>query len=469
MFWAWASLFIRSGLIMAAAAALRSLSPRSGAYRHRILACGFGFLLLWPVFSAALPEIPIPIPSFGTEAIVTVTQTVRPFGNPQTGRSGMHWAAVLAWLLGVLVSLSPLLTGYLRVHRLRHTGRPIDAPDWLAMLKRGCDRLQLNNVPELLLSSTCVVPFVCGVFRPCIVLPSACLEWSDTTRRLVLAHELLHVQRRDLLWQVLATLATAIWWFQPLCWFNRWNLRRDSETACDSLVIESGVRASDYASELLNLAKTIREWRPGSAAAVAIVRRGEIERRIRAVLHTPSAVCKKLPTTKVALVAALTISASAVTISPGAHDFQGGPYMKRTVITGLLASAGLIATNVNAGSLSDRNTSDNTSKTAAAHQDGQDHPIRVGGEFEQAKLIHKVNPTYPPSAKAAGVQGMVRLDVTISKEGVPEDIQVISSPSDDLTQSAVEAVRQWRYSTTLLNGRPVAVIAEVHVNYTLAK
>ena len=143
--------------------------------------------------------------------------------------------------------------------------------------------------------------------------------------------------------------------------------------------------------------------------------------------------------------------------------------MKRTVITGLLASAGLIATNLNAGNLPSRNNSDNTSKAAATSKDSQDHPIRVGGEFQQAKLIHKVNPTYPPSAKAAGVQGTVRLDVTISKDGVPEDFQVISSPSDDLTQSAIEGVRHWRYSTTLLNGKPVAVVAEVVVNYTLAK
>lgn len=106
---------------------------------------------------------------------------------------------------------------------------------------------------------------------------------------------------------------------------------------------------------------------------------------------------------------------------------------------------------------------------AAGVQETNGQAIRVGGEFEQAKLIYKVQPVYPPSAKAAGIQGRVTLDVTISKDGVPEDIQVISSPSDDLTQSALEAVRQWRYSSTLLNGQPVAVAAQVNVNYTLLK
>ena len=467
MFWAWAGLFIRPGLIMLSAAVLRLVSPNSGAYRHRILASAFAFLLFWPLLSAALPEIPISILVFRSDAVVTVTQTVRSLGNAQTSGSAVQWL-VPVWLLGVLVSLSPLIIGYLRLRCITRTAEAIEAPDWQAILKRECERLKLNNVPELLLSSTSPIPFACGLFRPRIVLPSSCLAWPDSSRRMILAHELLHLKRRDLLWQVLATLATAIWWFQPLCWFNRWTLRRDSETACDTWVIESGFRASDYAKQLLELAKTIRHWQPRSAAAVAIARRGELERRIRAVLDPPSAVCKKLPTAKIALLAGLTISASAVTVSSAANDFQGGPYMKRTIITGLLASAGLIATNINAGSLHSRN-SDNNSKTATARQNEQDHPIRVGGESEQAKLVHKVQPTYPPPAKAAGVQGTVRLDVTISKEGVPEDIQVISSPSDDLTQSAIEAVRQWRYSTTLLNGRPVAVIAEVHVNYTLTK
>jgi outer membrane biosynthesis protein TonB len=50
---------------------------------------------------------------------------------------------------------------------------------------------------------------------------------------------------------------------------------------------------------------------------------------------------------------------------------------------------------------------------------------------------------------------------------VPEDITVLSSPGDDLTQSALEAVRQWRYSTTLLNGNPIAVVTNIIVNYTL--
>ena len=94
--------------------------------------------------------------------------------------------------------------------------------------------------------------------------------------------------------------------------------------------------------------------------------------------------------------------------------------------------------------------------------------VRIGGQVAQANLISKKQPVYPPEAKADGVQGTVELEAVISREGVPLEIRVISSPDDDLSQSALEAVGQWRYRPTLLNGNPIEVVTEVVVNYTLA-
>jgi protein TonB len=88
---------------------------------------------------------------------------------------------------------------------------------------------------------------------------------------------------------------------------------------------------------------------------------------------------------------------------------------------------------------------------------------------EQANLVQKVQPLYPSAAKAAGIQGTVLFEMVISKEGVPVDIRVLESPNDDLTQSALDAVRQWRYKPTLLNGNPVEIVTDVVVNYTLSK
>jgi TonB family protein len=94
--------------------------------------------------------------------------------------------------------------------------------------------------------------------------------------------------------------------------------------------------------------------------------------------------------------------------------------------------------------------------------------VRIGGAVAQSNLISKVPPVYPVAAKTARVQGTVELQATISKDGVPLELRVLSSPSDDLSQSSLEAVRQWRYRPTLLNGNPVEIVTVIIVNYTLS-
>jgi TonB family protein len=95
--------------------------------------------------------------------------------------------------------------------------------------------------------------------------------------------------------------------------------------------------------------------------------------------------------------------------------------------------------------------------------------IRVGGMVAQSNLVQKITPTYPVAAKQAHVQGKVTIEAVISKEGKPEELRVVSSPSDDLSESALEAVRQWRYRPTLLNGTPVSIVTTIFVNYTLSQ
>jgi TonB family protein len=94
--------------------------------------------------------------------------------------------------------------------------------------------------------------------------------------------------------------------------------------------------------------------------------------------------------------------------------------------------------------------------------------IRLGGNVEAAKVITKVQPVYPESAKAAGAQGSVLLHAVVSKDGKPLSLQVLNSQiNPDLARAAVEAVSQWRYQPTLLNGEPVEVDTVVTVNFTL--
>jgi periplasmic protein TonB len=94
--------------------------------------------------------------------------------------------------------------------------------------------------------------------------------------------------------------------------------------------------------------------------------------------------------------------------------------------------------------------------------------IRVGGQVEQAKWIFHPNPEYPPLAKMARIQGSVRLEAVISKDGTIQDLKVLSG-HPLLVKAALDAVARWRYQPTLLNGEPVEVVTEIDVNFTLSE
>jgi protein TonB len=94
--------------------------------------------------------------------------------------------------------------------------------------------------------------------------------------------------------------------------------------------------------------------------------------------------------------------------------------------------------------------------------------IRVGGNEQAGKLIRQPRPMYPTEAKAARIQGVVRLMAIIGKDGTVQKLEVISG-DPLLVGSALEAVRQWVYTPTLLNGEPVDVQTVIDVNYTLSQ
>jgi TonB family protein len=94
--------------------------------------------------------------------------------------------------------------------------------------------------------------------------------------------------------------------------------------------------------------------------------------------------------------------------------------------------------------------------------------IRVGGNVEANNLIKKVTPLYPPLAKQARIQGTVQFTALIGKDGSILSLQLVSG-HPLLVPSAQEAVSQWMYKPTLLNGNPVEVITQIDVNYTLSE
>jgi TonB family protein len=94
--------------------------------------------------------------------------------------------------------------------------------------------------------------------------------------------------------------------------------------------------------------------------------------------------------------------------------------------------------------------------------------LRIGGNVQQANLIQKVQPVYPLQAKQDRVQGKVQFTVLIGKDGHVQNVDLISG-DPALADAAKEAVSQWVYKPTLLNGQPVEVVTQVDVNFTLAQ
>jgi protein TonB len=94
--------------------------------------------------------------------------------------------------------------------------------------------------------------------------------------------------------------------------------------------------------------------------------------------------------------------------------------------------------------------------------------IRVGGNVQAANLIKKITPPYPQLAKQARIQGTVRFTAIIGKDGTIQNLQLIQG-HPLLVPAAQEAVKQWVYKPTLLNGEPVEVVTQIDVNFTLSQ
>jgi protein TonB len=100
--------------------------------------------------------------------------------------------------------------------------------------------------------------------------------------------------------------------------------------------------------------------------------------------------------------------------------------------------------------------------------DGVAMRIRVGGNVQSANLIKKVQPTYPDEAKSRHIQGTIQFNAIINEEGKIAELTFTEGPLA-LYKSARDAVRQWVYKPTLLNGRPVSVVTRIDVNYEMLR
>jgi TonB family protein len=510
----WVELLVRSGVVLLACEALRRLARRAGAAeRYRIALFALGLLALLPLLVVLLPGISIGN-WFGPRAIVTV-ETGPAFAAASAAGQGtgasMDWL-LLAWAVGAAIGLGWLVLARIAVWRLARHSRPFGG--------RGLPREGLPprcRLPEIFVLDKPIVPMTFGILRPKILLPANCVKWTPSRWRAVLLHEQAHIRRRDVAAQLFSGVVCALWWFQPLVWRTRRALREESERACDSQAMAAGMRASEYAAELLAIAQVARRGVPSCAIGMA---GRHLEARLHSILRTEAeARSRTRGAIAILTLMAFATAASAITL--------GGSVMKRTILSGLLASASLSAATISgtilapSGSAVPDATIVLTNPNNSAQQQTMAEPngkfsfdglqagqyivrvkapgfvdlfreytvaanthvqralvlnttkppkaVRLGGGIMAAKVVKKVPPVYPSEARADHVQGKVTIHATISKVGVPTELSVVSSPSPALSQSALDSVRQWRYRPVLLNGNPVEVDTTIVVDYKLTQ
>lgn len=267
--------------------------------------------------SPPLPDVPSAAsatalaPSLAPLPAPPAAMPLRPLPSRPTLPTVQTWFLV-AWLLGVLVSLGRVAAAWRRAHILYYASTPLADEALRADAADLCRRLGIRRVPPLRVSDGLVSPLLLGLTRPAILLPAFVLTDSPRPElRLMLAHELAHLARRDLLWNALPLLAQRLFFFHPLVWLagHEWSLAQ--EIACDAQAVETtGTTPSAYGRMLLGIATRRRASAASLFPTLAVAgSRHTLRRRLFAMQHIGTTSRPRL-----VLAAALTLALLAVSV-----------------------------------------------------------------------------------------------------------------------------------------------------------
>lgn len=248
-----------------------------------------------------------------------------PQSSPSLQRATTTAVAVPTWLvllagsyfLGVAALLLQLLAGTAGVVRIIRAARPVPDGPLRRDFEHAVAELGIERDIRFLETDATPVPVAWELWRPAVLMPRGAQDWPEQRRRVALLHELAHVRRRDCQMQLVAQLALALHWPNPLVWRAVRRLRVEREHACDDAVLSLGTRASDYAEQLLVIARGLLPREP-AWASVAMARTPQLEGRVAAILDPENP--RRLPqrrTIMTFLIAALALFLPLAAVQPG--------------------------------------------------------------------------------------------------------------------------------------------------------
>lgn len=305
-------------LMLVTGAAIASMRRASAASKHVVLTAVLAAAVVLPIAKWTLPALPMfvlaadvqPANAPSSMAVVDTASTPGPFPptplEPASAvdrqvtdapvsetrtTSGLTWswpgALGLLWMIGATAILLALAVAALRIRKLAGDARPVDDNRMIERLVHAKRHFGIRRPIALVVSPHEWMPITWGLMRPTIMLPASAAAWLDThPTRLdaVLVHEMAHIARWDAGAQRLARVAVALFWFNPLVWLAARRARLERERACDDAVLAHGLRATDYASDLVSLAQTLVLPSRTAGTALAMARRSQLEQRIGALL-----------------------------------------------------------------------------------------------------------------------------------------------------------------------------------------
>ena len=419
------------------ARALRRFGPQT---EHRVWvaalllqitlpACNFRIPALWNALLSLLPSHSAS--ASGSVRVFFVPTTI--VGNRLQLPFALETGIVIAWAAIVLYFVLRLIWGLVQTRRFTRMATSADLPeDAVERWVHYCAQFYISSPPQIAVSSQATAPVVIGMRRGMVLLPPQMLDTVQPgDLDAVLAHELAHIARRDFAKNLLYSfLSLPITW-HPLAWRTRACLAETRELICDDSAAATVAGRKQYAQSLLRLASRFAgQPRFAMLQAVGILdfsTSSALERRVMSLTrkHIPFSTSRRILLAGACFILALATCTSALALHTDISELA--PDAQQSTLKTVQVSAKMMSGN------------------------------RISGN----------NPVYPPEARKKKIQGTVVIDTTISKEGTIEDLHVIKTPDPSLAESALKAIRTWRYRPYLLNGNPVAVQTTVNVTFCI--
>ncbi len=295
------------------------------------------------------------------------------------------WLTFGAWTLG----------------RLRRTASPLVPPP--AAFREAEARIGVR--PGIYVSDRIAGPITFGLRSPVVIVPPSVLAMPDHVQQAIACHELLHVRRRDWIFEVLEEGLRTVFWFHPAIWWLIGRIQLSREQVVDRAVVGLTESKERYIDALLVVA--LNKSRVALVPAPLFLRRSLLRQRVAQILQETTMTTRRLIASLTASTAALAL-ATTVAVRSFPLEAQG-------------------------------------QNVPAPHSTGEPIQIVKGGEH----LLHASIAEYPRRAIEQRVQGDVVLDLVTDERGEVSDARVISGP-DELRRAALESVLQWHYSPEAL-------------------